>query len=321
LSESRDESLRFSVDPWDPSYGVSVELDTLEASSADVVIDIEIPAGAWRPLDPAPEHGMPERIVFIDGVRRIDARVWLEASADEVHAGICASFAAGAVRCDGTARLAAVEVGRGLFSASPLARDVHTRCGDFPARMAASPSPEVLSLALQERMGATEVSVAERVCAGEAADLLVIDGPLRGRAHLPRAVGFIKTHQVTYLPPEQNRVIATLRPGQRTPVFTMGTTWSRHAWYLRLPGDSGSPWAGVVRCECSADLGPHRAAALADLATAGLPRFASESHKDARAPQNLYPIGALERELRRRMGDQQLVYRALRIAAHETTSR
>ena len=46
-----------------------------------------------------------------------------------------------------------------------------------------------------------------------------------------------------------------------------------------------------------------------------LPAFASEAHKDARAPQNLYPIGGLERELRHRLGDAELLYRALRAAA------
>jgi hypothetical protein len=38
-------------------------------------------------------------------------------------------------------------------------------------------------------------------------------------------------------------------------------------------------------------------------------------HKDPRAPQNLVPIGGLERELRHRLGDQQVLYRALRAAA------
>lgn len=33
-------------------------------------------------------------------------------------------------------------------------------------------------------------------------DLLIIDGPLRGREQLPRAVGFIKSHLATYLPDE-----------------------------------------------------------------------------------------------------------------------
>ena len=42
-----------------------------------------------------------------------------------------------------------------------------------------------------------------------------------------------------------------------------------------------------------------------------MPRYASEPHKDPRAPQNLYPIGGLERELRRRLGDPDLLYRAL----------
>lgn len=43
--------------------------------------------------------------------------------------------------------------------------------------------------------------------------------------------------------------------------------------------------------------------------------MASSPHKDPRAPQNLVPIGGLERELRHRLGDQQLLYRSLRGAA------
>jgi len=77
----------------------------------------------------------------------------------------------------------------------------------------------------------------------------------------------------------------------------------------------GSPWSGVVRAECPANLNVPAAAALADIVTAALPRFASAPHKEARAPQNLYPIAGLERELRRRLGDEALLYRALRRAA------
>ena len=57
------------------------------------------------------------------------------------------------------------------------------------------------------------------------------------------------------------------------------------------------------------------AAAVADACTLALPRYASEAHKDARAPQNLYPIAGLERELRHRLGDARLLYRSLRQAA------
>ena len=142
-----------------------------------------------------------------------------------------------------------------------------------------------------------------------------MDGPLRGRTHLDRTIGYIKTHHTTYLPPEQAAVVGTLGPGQRTPAFTMGTSWRRNSWYLRLPGSSGAPWSGVVRLECSADLPVPEVVRLANLSTVLLPPLASSPHKDPRAPQNLVPIGGLERELRRRLGDQQLLYRSLRMAA------
>ena len=74
--------------------------------------------------------------------------------------------------------------------------------------------------------------------------------------------------------------------------------------------------AGIVRCECSrrhqhGGCGPPRGLVGAPRCLATHPA----AHKDARAPQNLYPIGGLERELRRRLGDSRLLYRALRSAA------
>jgi hypothetical protein len=110
-------------------------------------------------------------------------------------------------------------------------------------------------------------------------------------------------------------MVGALAGGERTPVFLMGTTWERYAWYLRLPCSPGSPWAGVVRIECSADLPRAEVTRLANLSQATLCRYASLEYKDARAPQNLYPIAGLERQLRRRLGDTRLLYRALRVAA------
>ncbi len=95
----------------------------------------------------------------------------------------------------------------------------------------------------------------------------------------------------------------------------MGTSWDRHAWYLRLPCTPAAPWAGVVRIECSADLPNTEVLALANLSQVTLCKYASVEYKDARAPQNLYPIAGLERELRRRLGDPRLLYRALRVTA------
>ena len=78
------------------------------------------------------------------------------------------------------------------------------------------------------------------------------------------------------------------------------------------------PVGGVVRCELAATQSAAAAAALADRVTATLPRFASHEHKDPRAPQNLYPIAGLERTLRRRLGDPNLMERAIRRASAMT---
>jgi hypothetical protein len=122
----------------------------------------------------------------------------------------------------------------------------------------------------------------------------------------------VKTHQKSYLQAEQVKVVAALGPGQRSPVFRMGTSWERLSWYLRLPGATRVPWSAIVRLECSADLSRDEAVVLADMTATVLPSLASSPHKDPRAPQNLVPIGGLERQLRHRLGDAALLYRSLR---------
>ncbi len=340
-----DAPMRFSVDAWDPAYGASLELeDLLGESTARVDVNVERPAGGWRAIDPVPGQTLPAALLFVDGVRRIEARVWIEEDAPEpgahpggpapgASAALCASYAAGVVCCCGQrAHLIHVETRRGLFTVAPRADDISTWAGRYTAcHTSASPAWPVsvtLSQALQRRLGDVEVQTAVAARAAMAGhgvpaggDLLVIDGPLRGRQHLPRALGYIKSHRTTYLPPELNALVAALSPGQRTPVFLIGTSWDRHTWYLRLPvapvaaGPSGPPWAGIVRIECSADLPTAEVTGLAGLSQACLGRFASAEYKDARAPQNLYPIAGLERELRRRLGDPRLLYRALRLTA------
>jgi hypothetical protein len=319
-------AVTFSVDPWDPGYGMAFgeEMggDGRPESTAELILDLELPADQWRPLAPEPGPGGPDTVLFLDGVRRIDARVWVHGTDPQPAPGIAASYAAGLVSCNGSARITDVVVERGLFTAAPDATDLAIRHGAYPARRAAGPGMDQLSLALQQRLSDTEVQLAMlfRKENPDADDLLFVDGPLRGRTHLDRTIGYIKTHHTTYLPPPQAATVAALQPGQRTPAFTMGTSWRRNSWYLRLPGTPGAPWSaipwsGVVRLECSAELPVPEVRRLADLSARLLPPLASAPHKDPRAPQNLVPIGGLERELRRRLGDQQLLYRSLRAAA------
>ena len=311
----------FSVDPWDPSYGMAYgdEMggESLQESTAELVLDLELPPAEWRPLTAAGGLPVPGTILFLDGVRRIDARVWVHGSDPQPLPGIAASCAAGLVCLNGCARISDVIVSRGLFTAAADAADIDSRHAVYVARKAPGPGLDKLTLALQQHLSDTEVQLALlfRKENPDANDLLFVDGPLRGRTHLDRTIGFIKTHHTTYLPPEQAAVVSELGEGQRTPAFTMGTSWRRSTWYLRLPGPSSAPWSGVVRLECSADLPVPEVTRLADLSATVLPPLASTPHKDPRAPQNLVPIGGLERELRRRLGDQQLLYRSLRAAA------
>ena len=305
---------RVSVEPWDPSYsaptsgGLSRPAEPGADTSGAVDVNRERSATDWEPLTPTTEPA--GEVVFVDGVRRIDARVWVTDDSG-TSAGVAASFAAGAVRCDGRAEVVAAQVERGLFSTADT-YPVPVAGADYQPRNAAADDPDSLTAAVQERMRDLELRLVRDV-AGDG--LTVVDGPLRGRQALPDVIGYVKSHRVRYLPPVAEGVVPQLEPGQRTPLFLTQTTWSRWSWYLRLPlgvgGAVAHPWSGIVRCEAPADLEVDAAAALADRSSVTLVSFASEAHKDGRAPQNLYPIAGLERHLRRLLGDQRFLYRQL----------
>ncbi|MFN2388012.1 MAG: hypothetical protein ABR575_00175 [Actinomycetota bacterium] len=301
--------MRFSIEAWAPEYGSATET-TLGDPSATVDATVERPLSTWEPVTPAGPRTGSRTILFTDGVRRVDARVWID-DGNGSRLGICASYAAGAILCDGKAKVVAADVQRGLFTPAGDAEAIVCRHAAYPVRSAPGDTPEQLALGLQQRMAELEVHLAS----AHAADLVVIDGPLSGRQNIPGAVGYVKTHHVSYLQGGAERVVTGLAAGQRTPLFLTRTSWSRFSWYLRLPCPPGHPWAGIVRCEASADQEVAHVVALADAVTAELPRFASCAHKDTRAPQNLYPIAGLERELRRRLGDPAYLYRSLLVAA------
>ncbi|AEV87931.1 hypothetical protein ACWT_6920 [Actinoplanes sp. SE50] len=315
---------RMFVDAWDPAYGASFEGGDGEGpaspSSAQVEVDVEVPAAAWAPID-VPAGARAPRVVFlVDGVRRNDAQIWTAEEDGTSYAGLAASFAAGVVRCDlgrGVAELVAARVGRGLFTASPSIADLQAGTVRYEIhRINGTGEASKLPAAVQGPLTALEIEIssAARDTGSDGADLLIVDGPLRNRRQLPRTIGYIKTQQKQYLPTALTAVVTALRPGQRTPVFHLGSLWGGWSWYLRLPGATGAPWSGIVRVECSPELTVDQAIELAGLSGATLPRFASSSYKDPRAPQNLVPIAGLERRLRGMLGDSRVLHRALALA-------
>jgi hypothetical protein len=312
--------MRMYVDAWNPSYGASYEGGEGDGpaspSSAQVDTDAEIPAAQWAPIDVRPGVRCPDVVLLVDGVRRNDAGLWTAEDDGQSFPGLAASYAAGVVRCDlsrGVAELAGARVARGLFTASPSAGDVVAGSVRYEIhRVNGTGEASKLPASVQPALTALEIEISS--IAREDADLLVVDGPLRNRRQLPRTIGYVKTQQKQYLPAALTPVVTALRPGQRTPVFHLGTVWGGWSWYLRLPGGTGAPWAGIVRVECSPDLVIDEAVELADLSSATLPRFASSAYKDPRAPQNLVPIAGLERRLRGLLGDSRVLHRALTLA-------
>lgn len=320
--------MRFAVETWAPDYGASVDAAALAGSDADVDLSVERDPAAWAPIGP-PANVVPAPcVLFVDGVQRIDARIWVTGDSDTDEAqertgqGVCASWAAGAVRCDERARVVATEVRRGVLCPGAPVDPIVTRHGDYLPYPVPDGDGDPIAQALGRARGDLEGRVAvEAMGSPEGrAGLLVVDGPLGDRRHIPGAVGYVKTHHVSYLPAVLQAVATGLRVGDRTPLFAIGDRRFRYSWYLRLPGAASHPWWGIVRCEASGDLTRAEAMSLADRVTATLPRFASQPHNDPRAPQNLHPIAGLERELRRRLGHPVVLDRALRLAARSAAT-
>jgi hypothetical protein len=153
-----------------------------------------------------------------------------------------------------------------------------------------------------------------REVANAAGTLVVMDGPLTFEEPTrAAAVGYVKRVIKLYVPAERLGLLARLPPGTRTPIFALQSTrrFARYSWFLRLaaPHRGDSELTGIVRLEVSEAVGIDEARRLADATSRALPRFASRRGQDPRAPQNLLPIGALESQLRRRLGDARLARR------------
>ncbi len=306
---------RMFVEGWAPEYGAPFDPDE-QLAPAEGTIDATVELTDWEPLEGSDDGA--DQIAFVDGVRRVDARLLMDDPAAGPIPGICGTFAVGATlwhRGERWSEVVNVRIERWAVLAGGRPEQLPVVDLEPPYRTTttASDDPGHLVKELHTRMRRAEGETASAL----AADAFVIaDGPLNELEAKP-VVGYIKSHRVTYLPPEQNAVIAELAPGQRTPLFTIAE-YRRYSWYVRLAMlQGGHSWTGIVRCEASGQLPKEEVRVMADRTAAVLPVVASEAHMDPRAPQNLVPIGALERELRHRMGDPGLVYRALRHAVSE----
>jgi len=305
------------LDPWQVDYGTELPLTIApDDASADVSLDLEA-AGPWAPIVPPPPATAPH-LVFIDGIRRIEARILVRHDGRLVH-GAFGGYAVGAVDVDG---------GQATYGVARVERVAALACGLLlPNAVTPSPAatyrpittaasePDAPLAAIQHEMRAAEERLA-RELADEAGTVVVADGPLTFQEPTRgAAIGYVKRIFELYVPASTLELLARLPIGGRTPLFAIRSSrrFARFSWFVRLAasGPTDAELAGIVRMEVPETLGLERARALADAATALLPRFVPCRGRDPRAPQNLLPIAALESHLRRRLGDARLLRRHL----------
>ena len=310
------------LDPWAAEYEGAIQIGDGEEDAARVDIRVESPA--WAAVRPATLPA-PRRAAFVDGVRRVEHRLLIEHGERTIF-GLLGSFGVGAVVVDGVARVAHETIARVAVAAGGLSlRRFETPVSNGRVAVAFDPvsEPENTPVApvqgLQKAMRQGEAALAERLSAE--ADIVFLDGPLTYLAAAARGpvVGFVKRLLRTYLDPSASALLPRLGVGERTPLFLVeGARQPRYSWYTRIGVGRmiDSALTGVVRLEVPAAPGLERARILADLAACMLPRFASDPAHDPRAPQNLFPIGALEARLKHRLGDHGLIRRAIEARLH-----
>jgi hypothetical protein len=304
---------RVFVEDWAPTYGSPYLVVPDDGETVAVLVE-DGPVLVAHSPDPAAALLRP--LAFVDGVRRGDASLYQEDTATGLLArGIVGSHACGAViinpgerpQCDHERVSRMVIWGSGLqgtLPEQPGGWSWESACVD-------SYEPDAPLVELQQRMRLAEGRLSERLC--QDGYLTIVDGPLSYvRSRDMPVVGYVKTHSRPLLDLESHLRVPGLMAGQRTSLFALGA--DRYSAYLRLAsvGPSSGPWTGIVRIEVPQSAGLAAAVNVADAVASTVPTYAGIPHRDARAPQNLQPVGALERHLRHLLGDPGLARRAVR---------
>lgn len=315
--------LTLRIDPWAASYESALQIDEEEQQpKVDVRTDVE--PGEWSPRLPEPLPA-PESIAFIDGVQRIEMRVIGDEDGRLVY-GAFASIGVGAA-ITSPGKPARIE------SALPhriIALSGAGSCPSWEAPCGASSlvfrpefsdgGADAWRKAVNGVRQEAERALGQRMVeAGH--PLVIMDGRLTFQpSQESHAVGVAKTIRTVYLESPHSDILRELRPGMRTPMFTIDYSNPVYSWYVRLaePRPFVYDLAGVVQVETMAGIGREQAIRLADITALHLPSFASHSAWDARAPQNMFPIAGLEQRLRHELGDHEWVRRNIEAQFHRT---
>lgn len=333
--------MRLRLDPWSADQP---QIQALEPRTKSEIHFVEGPDWQAIPCTPIPESL--EYVYIVDGTRQLYANVTIEDLTPEgpgrlVFGGLGA-IATGAVELHPHGGRPAqlnyldcqrILVSGGGYQAQPLRLSALAgQCPELIFTPHTERDNEIhtplnglqnMMLNLEQQLshdlssGIEEVSVQPI----QLKSLVFQDGRLRRDNPEKLVFGIVKTQYTHFLPPAEQRLLAQLKPKERTPIFYFqyeGESYARYSWYVRLAAMPPymQSYGGLVRVEAYApseheDL-PPAIKLVADFSGELLCRLASESFKDRRAPQNLIPTGALEKELKRRMGAKDIIERRIR---------
>ncbi len=322
--------MRLTLEPWAPEY------DTAQQTSAgytplelkDIRLDVELET--WNAVQPSRSRIEVGQVFFIDGRRRLEAKVFAEWRDEQNHPhsapGLLGTFAVGLAELNlhGDKPTSRLLTNEHTASRVLILGGAHTvpdvvipkslsKLGELRYRCVSLPDEtneeNMLEHGLQRLMRRSEAETVRNLNIQNG--LLIVDGPLE---HAKRnAIGYIKTLHDLRLPASHQRTMFELELGQRTPVFSRGGKFDRFSWFVRIGQrvDWHQGLSGVVRLEVQAENGLEWAKAVADWSCLVLPKFAAKGYRDPRAPQQLMPVVFLEQDLGRRMGDITIIRRRI----------
>ena len=316
---------KVSFDPW---HYTSFEEELPEESLS--IEDSHVETQLWEPIDPQVDTFRKE-ILFVDGVRRTEALVFLQGDTGEVFQGAFVSVGAGALLI-GTDRqnflsesLIDYEIKRYFVVRSPAGviseRFIPVQIGNFSMNFEVISTDREITVEVNRLMSQLEAKVVRRTYTKIKPSIVITDGPIHFTTKLRALpfVGYVKRQERLYIPFEYREILWKMKVGTRTPLVKVHSQptfegestrkFDKYSWYVKISDHMGIN--GVARLEVSANISVEKVKSIADLSAKLVPRFASTEFTERRAPQNLLPVKALEDLLRKHLGPQSLIRRSI----------
>lgn len=257
-------------------------------------------------------------LVFVDGVRRTECLAYVrDEETGESFEGAFVSLGAGALRIDyGKLNLLVEslidhEIRRVFFFRGSVT--LGEILGFKPVIVDGELSAEVNRYMKEELEARVTLRALKRVHA----DLMVCDGTLSYRLKQTPCLGFIKSIKKLFFDKKHLNLLYSLKPYQRSPIVSIHyqhgqeekEKTDKYTWYVKLSHADGLH--GIARVEVFPQRSFEDVRRLADLSAGVLPLFASQSFQDRRSPQNLLPVGRLEKFLRLHLGAYRIIRRQI----------